>query len=169
MRGCTSKGGKVGSGGKVIVAISYGKGAIVCHQYDKLDGAYFAKFVQDNFENMFRLVNKNGSRLFVQDNCPVQNSALARRALRDKRAKQLKLPPRSGDIHCIENFFHAVKVELDKQALELNITHKTYEEFSDRVIRTIKNMLVDIVDKIIESMDNRISLVIISKGQRTKY
>ena len=66
MRCCTSKGGKVGSGGKVvkvIVAISYGKGAIVCHQYDKLDGAHFAKFVQDSFENMFRRVNKNGSRL----------------------------------------------------------------------------------------------------------
>ena len=171
-RGCTSKGGKVGSGGKVvkvIVAISYGKGAIVCHQYDKLDGAYFARFVQDNFENMFRLANKNGSRLFVQDNCPVQNSALARRALRDKRAKQLKLPPRSGDIHCIENFFHAVKVELDKQALASNITRETYEEFSERVTRTIKNMPVDVVDKIIESMDNRISLVIFSRGQRTKY
>ena len=98
----------MGSGGKVVkvnVAISYGKGAIVCHQYNKLDGAYFAKFVQDNFDNMFRLANKNGSRLFVQDNCPVQNSALARRALRDKKAKQLKLPPRSGDIHCIEIFF----------------------------------------------------------------
>ena len=71
MHGCTSKGGKVGSGGKVvklIVIISYGKGAIMCHQYDKLDGAYFAKFVQDNFVNKFRLANKNGSRLFVQDN-----------------------------------------------------------------------------------------------------
>ena len=81
MRGCTSKGGKVGSTGKavkVIVANSYGKGAIVCHQYDKLDGTYFAKFVQDNFENMFRLANKNGSQLFEQDNCPVQNSVLAR-------------------------------------------------------------------------------------------
>ena len=48
----------------------------MCHQYDKLDGAYFAKFVQDNFNNMFRLANKNGSRLFVPDNCPVQDSAL---------------------------------------------------------------------------------------------
>ena len=106
-----------------------------------------------------------GPRLFVQDNCPVQNSALARRTLRDKRAKQLKLPPRSGDIHYIENFFHAGKVDLDKQALELNITRETYEEFGERVTRTIKNMPVDVVDKIIESMDNRISLVLFSKGQ----
>ena len=75
VRGCTSKGFKVGSGGKVvkvIVAISYGKGAIVCHRYNKLDGVHFAKFVQYNFVNMFRLANKNGSRLFVQDNCRVQ-------------------------------------------------------------------------------------------------
>ena len=62
-----------------------------------------------------------------------------------------------------------IKVELDKQALELNITRETYEEFSERVIRTIKNMPVDVVDEIIESMDNRISLVLSSKGQRTKY
>ena len=57
------------------------------HQYDKLDGAHYAKFVQDNFDNMFRLANKIGSRLFVQDNCPVQNSSLARSVLRDKRGK----------------------------------------------------------------------------------
>ena len=96
------------SGGKVvkvIVPISYGKGAVVCHQCDKLDGAHFAKLVPDNSENMFKLANKNGSRLFVQDNCPVQISSLTHRVLRDKRAKQLKLPPRSGDIHCIEIFF----------------------------------------------------------------
>ena len=61
-------------------------------------------------------------------------------------------------------FFHAAKVDLDKQALELNITPETYEEFSERV-----TMPVDVVDKIIESMDNRICLVLFSKGQRTKY
>ena len=80
----------------------------------------------------------------------------------------MKLPPRSGDIHCIENVFDAVKVELDKQALELNITCKTYDEFSERVIRTIKNMPVDVVDKIIESMDNQISLLISFRKQRAK-
>ena len=93
MRGCTSKGGKVGSGGKVvkvIVAISYGKGPIVCHQYDKLDGAHFAKFVADNFENMFRLANKNESRLVVQANCPVQSSSLVCRALCDKKSKAVE-------------------------------------------------------------------------------
>lgn len=172
MRGCTAKGSKVGSGGKVvklIVAISYGKGAIICHKYDKLDGAYFAAFVNDNFDRMFMKANKNGSRLWVQDNCPVQNSACVRKVVSAKNAEQLKIPPRSADIHCIENFFHVIKLELEKQALELNITRETYDEFSARVIATIKNIPVHVVDKIIESMDKRMTLVIDGKGQRTKY
>ena len=81
----------------------------------------------------------------------------------------MKIPPRSGDIHCIENFFHVVKIELEKQALELNITRETYDQFTARVIRTIKNMPVEVVDKIIQSMDQRMTLIINCKGQRTKY
>ena len=154
---------------KLIVAISYHKGAIVCHKYDKLDGAYFANFVNNNFDRMFRKADKNGSRVWVQDNCPVQNSACVRKVLSIKNAEQLKIPPRNGDIHCIENCFHVVKVELEKQALELNITLETYDEFTARVIRTIKNMPVQVVDKIIESMDQRMTLIINCKGQRTKY
>ena len=108
MRGCTAKGSKVGSGGKIvklIVAISYREGAIVYHKYDKLDGAYFANFVNNNFNRMFRKADKNGSRVWLQDNCPVQNSACVSKVLSLKNAEQLKIPPRSGDIHCIENFF----------------------------------------------------------------
>ena len=50
MRGCTAKGSKIGTGGKVlklIVAISHDEGAITCHKYEKLDGAYFAQFVNN--------------------------------------------------------------------------------------------------------------------------
>ena len=143
MRGCTAKGSKVGTGGKVlklIVAISHGKGAIACHKYDKLDGPYFAQFVNNNFDRMFQKADKNGSRLWVQDNCPVQNSACVRNVLARKNAELLKIPARSADINCIELFFHLVKVELESQALELNITCESYEEFSARVIKTIEGL-----------------------------
>ena len=42
-QGCTAKGRKEGSGGKVLklfVSISYNKGVIACHPYEKLDGAF---------------------------------------------------------------------------------------------------------------------------------
>ena len=55
----------------------------------------------------------------------------------EKDAELLPIPPRSPDINPVENFFHLVKLQLKRQAIELNITKETYEEFSARVIRTI--------------------------------
>ncbi|XP_057296794.1 uncharacterized protein LOC130625709 [Hydractinia symbiolongicarpus] len=55
-RGCTTKGSKVGHGGKVVylmVAISYDKGVIRCEQYHKMNGEYFKSFIDDNFKYMF--------------------------------------------------------------------------------------------------------------------
>ena len=54
--GCTAKGKKEGSGGRVLkllVAISYNKGVIACHPYEKLDGQFFENFVKANFASFF--------------------------------------------------------------------------------------------------------------------
>ena len=67
----------------MIVAILYGKGVIYCEQYNKLDGNFVADFVRRNFPKMFRKSGKRGSKLFVQDNCPILNCAKARKALKD--------------------------------------------------------------------------------------
>ena len=56
-----------------------------------------------------RRADKNGSRMFVQDNAANQNSAPVKRVLKIKRAKQLCIPPRSPDINPIENSFNLVK------------------------------------------------------------
>ena len=132
-QGCTSKGSKEGSGGcvvRLIVAISYGKGVIECQPYEDLNSETFAIFVDEKFDSMFLRAGKNGSRLFLQDNAPNQNSSLVNRVLHRKRAIQLRITPQSPDINPIENFFHLVKKELRRQALEQNITHETFDEFS---------------------------------------
>ena len=46
---------------------------------------------------------------------------------------------------------------------------ETYEQFSERVKTTIRNLNTDIINKTIESMNNRMDLIIEKKGQRTKY
>ena len=82
--GCTSKGRKEGTGSKVLklmVAISYGKGVIVCEPYEKMTGAYFSNFIDRNFNTMFHTVDKGNSRIWVQDGDPSQNSALAKSAM----------------------------------------------------------------------------------------
>ena len=67
LRGCTSKGRKEGTGGRlvrVVVAISYGKGVIACEPYERMCGAYFADFIDRNFNRMFEDANKEGERIF---------------------------------------------------------------------------------------------------------
>ena len=57
-----------------MVVISYGKGVLMCHLYEHFDGPTFAAFVMDKFPEMFCKAGEKSSRMFVQDNDPVQNS-----------------------------------------------------------------------------------------------
>ena len=78
------------------------------------------------------------------------------------------IPPRSPDINPIENFFHLLQIELTKQALERKIRHETFTEFSSRVKDTMSNFSASTIDKVINSMDKRISLIIKGKKEKTE-
>ena len=65
---------KTGTGGrmvKLMVAISFDKGVVICKTYEKLDGCYFASFIDENFESMFSVADKSALRLWVQDGDPI--------------------------------------------------------------------------------------------------
>ena len=168
-QGCTAKGSKEGSGGKVLkllVAISYGKGVIDC---EKMDGPFFASFVDSRFTILFAKAHKRRSNIFVQDNCPVQNSSIVRETVQKMKIEQLKIPARSPDLNPIENLFHRVKKKLRLDALQNNITCETFDEFTARVKRTMYNFSTTEIDNTIKSMNHRLDLVIHSKGERIKY
>ena len=84
-------------------------------------------------------------------------------------AEMLKISARSPDINPIENIFHLVKSQLNKQAVTENITSESYEQFQTRVLQVLRTFPVDIIDKTIDSMSKRINKMISSKGYRTKY
>ena len=153
---------------KCFVAISYGKGVILCEKYDSLNGNYFSSLIEREFERMFEASQK-GSKLFIQDGDPSQNSALARAAWRRTGAKLMAIPPRSPDLNPIENIFHLVKRMIQQDAIKKNITFETYEEFSERVMTTFKNLNQTFIDNTSASMNNRIDTIIRNKGSRTKY
>ena len=105
----------------------------------------------------------------MQDGDPRQNSALARSAWREIGAQLMSLPPRSGDIHCIESIFHIVKNNLRDDAMKKNITYETFPAFCKRAEDTIRSLNKEIIEKTIETMQKRIELVIQRKEQRAKY
>ena len=170
-RYCTVKGDHVGSGEKVlklIVAISYGEGVILCQEYNKMDGQFFEQFILNNFVQMMHDSNKD-TTLFIEEGDPSQNSAKARKALNTVGATLLKIPPRSPDINPIENLFNIVKRKLREQAIREQITQETFKAFANCVKTLICNVSISSIDNLIASMPKRMLLIIKSKGNHTKY
>ena len=81
----------------------------------------------------------------------------------------IQIPPRSPDLNPIENFFHLVQCKLKSDALALNITKETLQEFKASIIRTIYSIPVNIINRTIASMPACLQQVIDSKGSRVKY
>ena len=90
-------------------------------------------------------------------------------AIFDIVAQMFSIPPRSPDINPIENLLHLVKKQLNRDALEQNITPGSYRQFSDRVKETILNFPVGTINNITESMDKQMNMIINKKRQKLRY
>ena len=84
-----------------------------------MDGPFFASFVNDRFKILVAKASKRASNLFVQDNCPVQNSNIVKERLKENQIEQLKIPARSPYLNLIQNLFHRVKNNLRLHELKL--------------------------------------------------
>ena len=155
----------------VLAAIAYKKGVILAVPYENMNGTFFAQFIRTHFNIAFGRAGpkQNGRRLFVMDNDPSQRSKRVKKAVEDVEAELLELPPGCADIHCIENLFNLIKCNLEDEAIKQNITKESFEQFTERVLRTFNNISTEKVDKLILSMARRIEAVLASKGYRTKY
>lgn len=60
-------------------------------------------------------------------------------------------------------------MRLKNDALEKQITKESFKDLSIRVKETTLSFSSKEIDKIIDSMDKRITAVIEGKGQRSKY
>ena len=60
-------------------------------------------------------------------------------------------------------------VRLNNDAFQRNITKETFKELSSQVKETILSVSPEEIDKIIDSMDKRITAILKGKGQRIKY
>ena len=170
----TAKGSKDLAGGRrlhLIVAIAHGKGIISKEPYEKMNGRFFSEFIRDHFNACFVAAGpkRNGQRLFVMDNDPSQNSAPARLAMEEVQARLHRIPSRSPDLNAVENIFHVLRRLLEYEAKSCNITHETFNQFKERVLRTLESIDIELIDKTIDSMPKRISDIIASKGSRSKY
>ena len=68
---CITKGKRAGTGGQMahfMVAVSPGRGVVLCHQYQGcLDGKLFASIVHQLFPDVYKKTEHCEGRLFLQD------------------------------------------------------------------------------------------------------
>ena len=112
---------------RLLVAISYDKGIICCEPYEHMTGGNFATFVHQHFHRLFQLAGKGDSRMWMQDGDLSQNSPLAKAAIARVNSTVIKLPPRSPDLHVIENVFAIIYSQLRKQARDQKIRRETFD------------------------------------------
>ena len=68
-----------------------------------------------------------------------------------------------------QKIFNIISSKLQSDAIEKNITHETFAQFSERIITTITSYSVREIDKIIESMHKGMKMIVKNKGERLKY
>ena len=169
--GCTAKGKKEGSiNSNFIVGISFSKGVVLCEQYFGLiTGTKFADILDSSFHSAFEnSINPLLKRLLM-DGCPKQNSRTALRALAHIGGMVFKIPTRNLDQNPIQNFFNLVVEKLNNETIEKDIADETFQSFLERGKRCVLRFPVKVIDKIISTMDERISAVLKGKGQRIKF
>lgn len=168
----TSKGKHEGTGGqsiKYMIGISSGTGVVICEEYTSISAKWMKSFVERNFNQAFLLGKKGPGRIFLQDNDPSQQSALATKAWKRLGFEQVYIPPRSPDLNPIENIFNLVKKLLHDEAIEKRILHESLAEFKARIVRAVHRVAKDHASKTIASMAKRCQMVIDGKGARIPY
>ena len=106
---------------------------------------------QDNFlqilsENTFKMLLKIAAAQERIYYCKMES-------IFDIGAWMFSIAPRSPGINAIENFFHLVKNQLNRDALKQKIRQENYQQFLDLVKETILNFPVGTTDNIILSME----------------
>lgn len=167
----TAKGKKEGSvNTNFMVGISYDHGVVLCERYlGAITGEKMANIARTGFPSAFENSISPTAKRVLMDGCPKQHCKQAYTAYDEVKAKIMKIPSRSPDLNCIENFFNLIKKELRKQALQRKISNETMEEFSDRVKNTMLDYPTHIINEIIGSMDKRIDMILKAEGKRIKY
>ena len=128
-----------------------------------------ADFIHKHFKEVFRKSNNPKDKHFLQDGDPSQNSRKASNVIYKIRATKFSIPARSPDLNPIQNVFNYVRTKLHEESLNTNITFENFEEYSPRVKKNLLSVPAEYINKTIESIDNRLSMVVKKGGKRMKY
>ena len=89
------------------------------------------KLLTQGLMTAYRIQNSSSpwEKRILQDNCPVMNATSVLDELTDIGCIRFKRPALSPDINCIENVFHAMRKDIQQDAVEQGIQKETIFQF----------------------------------------
>ena len=151
---------------RFLVAIAYDKGVVVVEEVlGRLNGDQWAEIIDKKVYNK----HLNKKRTIIQDNDPVQNSKVAMNAFARQKIKLHAIPAKSPDVNVIENLFNTTKRNLAKEAIKENITIESKSQFAERCKSLLLHYSTKRINNLIDSLPQRMKLLIEKKGLQLKY
>jgi transposase len=103
--------------------------------------------------------------IFQQDNAPCHKAKVVKDFLAANNVRTLEWPAQSPDMNPIENLWAIVK---RKRQAKFGVP-RTRKDLIEQIFTIWKTMEVEILQKLSDSMENRLQAVLFSKGKPTKY
>ena len=145
---------------------------IFAEEYEKVNGLWFVQFAQRTLQKVLMdcaLINNKEKFLFVMDNNPSKRGAAVKDTLNKIVADLVEMPPRSPDLNPIENICHNIKNSLIERVLRQRIIREDFQSFKQKVLDTLLQYDISVIDHTIETMNNRLQSIVKNGGYRTKY
>ena len=153
-------------GGSIMVwaAFSWSGKSEICFVSHRLNSARYIEVLESHLLPVAEGI-AGKDYVFQQDNAPCHSSKLVKSWLTSNKINSMKWPAYSPDLNPIENLWGI----LSRKVYENGRQFKDIESLKAAILESWASIEVEMCQKLIESMKNRIYDVIVNHGGHTKY
>lgn len=145
--------------------VSYGRKPIIYLAGPNFDSAAYIRILSDVINN--KLPGFSNAFVLQQDNASLHVSDLAKKYFSDEVLTVLTWPPCSPDMNIVEQIWSILQKKLDRKLVKTRVRN------NDHLLEIIKDLANEItveqVNKLYDSMPNRIKSLIKNSGGFTSY
>ena len=129
----------------------------------RLNSEGYLDILENCLQPTLDMLDYKENAIFQQDNAPCHSATIITNYLTENNIDRLEWPANSQDLNCIENLWSW----LDKQLQKYTI--RNVEQLKDILTNILNNVPVEICQKLVDSMPQRIIECYNAKGGQTRY